>query len=136
LIRQFTIGQTVGITENWLNFKWSIDMEETMYKFTAALGILLILAPFAMGYNDAPAAMWTSIILGLIAAGVSLYKGWVKDAARWEYMIAAVVGLLAVFAPFVLGFSAVTIAVWTTIILGALLAFLGGYEGFFAKPGT
>ena len=107
-----------------------------MYKFTATLGILLILAPFVMGYYDAPTAMWTSIILGLLAAGVSLYKGWAKDTARWEYMIAAIVGLLAVFAPFVLGFSAVTVAVWTVIILGALLAFLGGYEGFFTKPQT
>jgi len=49
-------------------------------------------------------------------------------------MVASIAGLLAVLAPFILGFSTLTMAVWASIILGALLAFLAGFEGFFAKP--
>lgn len=107
-----------------------------MYWITGLFGLAFIIAPFVMGYSNTPAALWSSIILGAIVFLVSAYKAWAKDEAMWEYMVAAIVGLLAVFAPFVLGFSALTMALWTSIILGGLLAFLAGYEGFFAKPRT
>lgn len=107
-----------------------------MYWITGVLGLALIIAPFVMNYSNNPAALWTSIILGAIVLLVSAYKAWAKDEARWEYMVAGIAGLLAVFAPFILGFSALTTAMWTSIILGGLLAFLAGYEGFFAKPRT
>ena len=107
-----------------------------MIWFTAFLGLLLILAPFVMNYADNPLALWTSIIVGVIVLGVSLYKGIRHDNARWEYMVIAIVGLLAVFAPFILGFDAINMAVWTLIILGGILAIIAGFEGFFAKPQT
>ncbi len=105
-----------------------------MIWFTAFLGLLLVLAPFVMGYTNNALALWTSIIMGLIVLGVSIYKAVKHDMAQWEYMVIAIVGLLAVFAPFILGFSAINVAVWTLVILGGLLAIFAGFEGFFAKP--
>ena len=105
-----------------------------MVWFTGIMGVALIVAPFLMGYTDNVLALWTSIITGLIVLAVAVFKGIKHDEARWEYMVAAVVGLLAVFAPFALGFSGVTMAVWSLVILGGILAFFDGFQGFFAKP--
>lgn len=105
-----------------------------MYWITGVLGLVLMLAPFLAGYSNTPAALWSSIVLGLIVLAVSIYKGVTHDEARWEDAIIAITGLLAVFAPFVFGFSAITVAVWTSIAVGGLMAFLAGYEGFFARP--
>jgi hypothetical protein len=107
-----------------------------MIWFTAFLGLALMLAPFIMGYTYNALALWTSLIMGLIVLVVSIYKGVKHDKAQWEYMVIAIVGLLAVFAPFILGFNATTIAVWTMVVLGGILAILAGFEGFFAKPQT
>lgn len=103
-----------------------------MYWVTGLLGLAFIVAPFALGYSGDPFALWTSIVLGVIVALVSGYKAVAHDTARWEYVVAAIAGLLAVFAPFIFGFTALTIAMWTSIILGAILAILAGYQGFFA----
>ncbi|MCB0211534.1 MAG: SPW repeat protein [Anaerolineae bacterium] len=107
-----------------------------MYWVTGILGLILVLMPFTLGYTNNLAALWTSIILGLVVVAVSFYKAFTKDTARWEYSVAATVGLIAVFAPFIFGFSTLTIAMWATIILGALIALTAGYLGFFAHPQT
>ncbi|MCB0163962.1 MAG: SPW repeat protein [Anaerolineae bacterium] len=105
-----------------------------MYWLTGVLGLILVIAPFIVGYSENLAALWTSLILGLIVVAVSFYKALSKDTARWEYGVAAVMGLAAVFAPFIFGFSAMATAMWTVIILGAIIALLAGYQGFFARP--
>ena len=35
-----------------------------MYWLTGVLGLILVVAPFIMGYTENLAALWTSIILG------------------------------------------------------------------------
>ncbi len=105
-----------------------------MYWITGVLGLVLMLAPFLAGYSNNPGALWSSIILGLLVLAVSVYKGVTHDEARWEDAIIAIAGLVAVFAPFMFGFSSLTVAVWATIVIGGLMAFLASYEGFFAKP--
>lgn len=107
-----------------------------MYWVTGILGLALMVAPFLLGYTSNPTAFWTSLVAGLVVLAVSLYKAITHDQARWEYMVATVVGLLAVFAPFVLGFGTLTMAVWTMVILGGLVAIFAGFEGFFARPQT
>ncbi|HBY96727.1 MAG: SPW repeat protein [Ardenticatenaceae bacterium] len=104
-----------------------------MYWVTGILGLALILAPFVLGYNDNVGALWSSLILGAVMALVSGYKAAARDAATWEYGVVVIAGLLAVIAPFVLGFSAVGVAVWSSIILGAAAAFLAGYR-LLAQP--
>ena len=107
-----------------------------MYWVTGILGLILVLTPFAMGFSNNLAALWTSIILGLVVAAVSFYKAFSKDPSRWEYRVAAVMGLIAIFAPFLFTFSTVTVAMLTVMVLGALIALLTGYQGFFARPRT
>jgi general stress protein CsbA len=101
-----------------------------MYWLTGILGILLIVAPFALGYRSDSPALWSNIILGLIVLVVSAIKGFFPDKTRWEYWVAGIMGVLAIIAPFVLSFSVVNTALWASIILGLIVAILSGYKAF------
>jgi uncharacterized membrane protein HdeD (DUF308 family) len=102
-----------------------------MYWFTGLLGIAMAVAPFVLGYQDSPMAMWTSIVLGVVVLAVSIYEGMDVKQAKWEWWVAGVAGILAIIAPFVFGFSTLVAALWTFVILGVVLVILAGYEVFF-----
>lgn len=91
-----------------------------MYLLTGFLGLFSVIAPFLFGYNQNSAALWTSLIVGGILVIVSVFEGIAADRERWEYWVVGLAGLGAIFAPFVLGFSALTSASWTLIIVGVV----------------
>lgn len=93
----------------------------------AVLGVALAVAPWVLGYSDESAAMWTSIVLGVVVALVAAYDALVTNDRRWEEGLAVLAGAVAVVAPFIF-FSEVTAAVWTSVILGALVVVLAGYR--------
>jgi hypothetical protein len=101
---------------------------------TFILGVALVGAPWLLGYDSNPNAMWSSVILGVVVALASAYKAIVHDKANWEYWVAALAGLLAILAPFALGFSAETTAVWSTILIGALTMVVAAYELLYRGP--
>src|SRR5574340_463754 len=102
-----------------------------MYWITGILGLAFIVAPFVLGYSGNPIALWTSLVLGAAIAVVSGYQAFADKMGKWEYWAAGILGLLAVIAPFVLGFSALATALWTILVLGIVVAILAGYEVFF-----
>ncbi len=106
-----------------------------MYWFISILGVLFLIAPFILGYSANGAALWTSLILGIVVALSAGYKAVAKDAAKWELAVAGVAGVLAVLAPFILGFSSHAGAMWTSIILGGVVAILAG-RYVFGNPQT
>jgi hypothetical protein len=81
-----------------------------MYWITGILGVLLIIAPVALGYSSDTPALWSNVVLGLAVLIVSAIKGLIPDRTRWEYVIAGLGGLLAILAPFALHFSVVATA--------------------------
>lgn len=93
-------------------------------------GLALVIAPFIFGYNSHPTAMWTSIILGVVAGFAALIKLTTKDTSKWPYWLAAIAGVLTLLAPFVLRFSSITGALWTMLLLGLLIAILAGIKAF------
>lgn len=97
-----------------------------MYWLTGILGFALTIAPFVFGYSENTAALWTSVIIGITTLSVSWIEGAQEDREDWEYWTAAVLGLVAVIAPFVLGFGSHAVAMWTSVIVGALLAIIAG----------
>jgi len=101
-----------------------------MYWITGILGILLIIAPFLLGYRSDSPAMWSNLILGAIVVLVSAIKGLFPDETRWEYWVAGIMGVLAIIAPFVLRFSTVATALWATLVLGVVVAVLAVYEAY------
>lgn len=98
---------------------------ETMYWLTGIAGAFMMAAPFMFSYADNQAALWTSLIAGFVVLGVSVWEAFESRKENWEYWTAGVVGVLAVLAPFVLGFGNHMAAMWTTVIMGTLIALLG-----------
>ena len=105
-----------------------------MYWLTGLLGLALGIAPFVLGYSQNTPALWTSISLGALVLVVSAYKALAGDYGRWEYWVAGIAGFLAVIAPFTLGFSALSTAMYTTVILGAALLAVAAYQLYYALP--
>ena len=105
-----------------------------MYWYVGVLGLALIVAPYVLGYSNDIAALWSSLILGVIVAGVSLIKALIRGTGDWVYWVSGVAGVLAVIAPYVLGFNVVTAATWTSIVLGVVIALLAAYQLFLARP--
>jgi bacteriorhodopsin len=100
-----------------------------MYWITGILGLFLIIAPFVLGYSVDVTAMWSSIILGLIVIVLSAIKGFAHDmAAKWEYWLVAIMGVLAVVAPFVLNFRAQARPLEASVILGAVMIVVAAYQ--------
>lgn len=104
-----------------------------MVWLTGLLGVLLGLAPFVLGYRDNTAAMWTSMILGAVVIVAALVEVLDVRKAKWEWWVAGIAGILTIVAPFAFGFTAPMVALSTTIILGALIVILSGYEVFFVQ---
>lgn len=97
-----------------------------MYWITGILGVFLMVAPFLFGYTDNTAAYWTSLASGVIVTIASIWEGVEARKANWEYWVAALVGIFAVVAPFVFGFSEQASAMWTSVIVGVLIALFAG----------
>jgi uncharacterized membrane protein HdeD (DUF308 family) len=102
-----------------------------MYWLTAILGVAMAVAPFVFGYNTNTPALQMSVILGLIVVLASILEGLDQRKSKWEWGLVGIAGIVAVIAPFVFGFTAVTMAFWTMIVLGAMVLALAGYELFF-----
>jgi len=108
-----------------------------VYWITGLLGLAFGVAPWVFGYSNDTYAMWTSVILGAAIVLFSGYKALVQDREqKWEYWAVGLVGVLAVVAPFVFGFTALTAALWASIIIGGLVVLLSGYEVFFSQETT
>ncbi len=89
-----------------------------MYLLTGFLGLISVVAPYLFGYSADTTALWTSLIIGAILIIDSVFEGVAADKEKWEYWVAGIVGVGAIVAPFVLGFSTLTAALWTLVIVG------------------
>lgn len=97
-----------------------------MYWITGILGIVFVLAPFVLGYANNMAALWTSILIGGATVLVSWIEATQQDREQWEYWTAAILGVVAIAAPFLFGFGEQTVATWTSVIVGGLIALFAG----------
>lgn len=90
------------------------------------LGVFMMLAPYLFGYVDNGAAYWTSLLAGGLVTIASIWEGVESRKAAWEYWIATIVGIFAIVAPFILGYGSLTEAMWTSVIVGILIAISAG----------
>ena len=101
-----------------------------MYWLTGILGLILGIAPWIFGYSDNTVALWTSLILGAATIIVSIVEAAQGNRQQWEYWTAGVLGLIAIVAPFVFGFGNFANAMWSSDVLGILLAIFAGSKAF------
>lgn len=101
-----------------------------MYWITGVLGLILASAPYIFGYSNDTAALWTSLIVGGATIAVSLLEAARADKEQWEYWTAGILGLIAVISPFMFGFGGNASAMWTSIVVGVLIAVFAGSRLF------
>ena len=89
-------------------------------------GAVLFFSPFVTGYSDNPAALRTSLMMGVALVVLGYLKNY-----KW----AAVTGLVTLVAPWLLGFSTIGAALWNCTITGGVIMIADGYYGFFLEKG-
>ncbi|MFN3746639.1 MAG: SPW repeat protein [Hyphomicrobiaceae bacterium] len=87
-----------------------------------ALGIWLILSPWALAYAGETTAAWNAYIVGAIIA-VAAFAALIAFQ-KWEEWVNAGLAAWLIVSPFVLGFSGLTYALWNQIIVGLLVGAL------------
>ncbi len=89
------------------------------------LAILLVISPWVLAYSTG-IAMYNAVIVGLVIGLVAI--GALVAFAQWEEWVNLILGAWAVISPFVLGFAAITAALWTHVVIGLLVAVLAAVE--------
>ena len=83
-------------------------------------GALLFVSPWVLGFADNVMATRTAWVGGVVIAIMGIAA--LVQFAEWEEWVALIAGVLMIIAPWVLGFAAVTYAVWTCVVLGIVVA--------------
>lgn len=106
--------------EDTIGGRWDSTMGRWQDWFNLVLGVWLIVAPFiGIGASNSDVAAGNSYVLGAavaIFAIVALASGRV-----WEEWVNLVLAAWLIIAPFVLGFSDQTGAMWNHVIVGLLI---------------
>jgi hypothetical protein len=82
-------------------------------------GVLLFVSPWALGFSGDLMAARTAWVGGAIIFIMSVAA--LAQFAEWEEWVALVVGVLVIIAPWVLGFATVHVAMWSCVVLGAVV---------------
>ena len=99
-----------------------------MYIITGLVGLAAIAAPFVLGFTSNTAALWTNLIVGAVLITASVAEAIEQDRDNIEYRVAAIFGIGAIAAPFVLGFADHTQALWTSIGVGVVAILAAGWR--------
>ncbi|MGO9419870.1 SPW repeat protein [Roseiarcus sp.] len=83
-------------------------------------GALLFISPWVMGFSGVTAPAWAAWVGGIVIAVMAIAA--LVQFAEWEEWVALVVGVLMIVAPWVLGFAAMTYALWAFVALGLIVA--------------
>ncbi len=82
-------------------------------------GALLFLSPWALRFSGDPTAARTAWIGGVVIFVMGLVA--LMQFAEWEEWVALIVGALVIIAPWVFGFAAIHAAMWSCVVLGAIV---------------
>lgn len=90
----------------------------------ALLGVWLVLVPFVLMYGVA-AATWNDVVVGVVIATLAAVRAFGAPRANALSWTNVVLGAWLVLAPYALGYTALTGALWNDIIVGLLVVVLG-----------
>jgi uncharacterized membrane protein HdeD (DUF308 family) len=82
-------------------------------------GVLLFISPWALGFSGdlmAARAAWVGGVIIFVVGVIALMQ-----FAEWEEWVALIVGALIIIAPWVLGFAVIHPAMWSCVVLGAIV---------------
>lgn len=101
-----------------------------MYWVTAFLGVVSIAAPFLFGYSENQTAMLTSVLIGFILTGASLFEWAAEGVQKWEYWVLGVAGLASATAPMLIGLELMSIPSLTMVLTGFTAIGIAGVKLF------
>ena len=92
-------------------------------------GLWEIVAPFVFGMTATTAFLWDAIIVGLALLVFGVWAALSNEETTVKYLnwINAVLGLWLIIAPFILGYSSATVAMWNDIVIGLVALVLGAW---------
>jgi hypothetical protein len=89
---------------------------------SVALGVWLVVSPWALGFSDNGAATWNALFFGLGIVALEFADVYFPDP--WPERVSVFIGLWVAISPMVLGFTDVTAAMVSTVITGVLVVVL------------
>ena len=117
--------------------KFSVLMKEHWQDGVSVLvGVWLLISPWVLGYYGIAAAMWNSVVLGVIfavAAGAAVLK-----FHEWEEWVNVVLGAWLIVSPWLLNYAVMGAAAWNHVIVGLLVLVLSSWSiwHFRHQPGA
>jgi SPW repeat len=102
---------------------------------TLFAGLYAALSPIWVSTTGERDAFWALIALGVLLAVTSLFSLGMPGVAATEWL-AALFGVLLFVAPWVLSYTDRVGASWTSWVVGAIAAVLGGFTGFSMSAGN
>lgn len=110
------------------------------------LGLLLFIAPWALGYVPAAVAEGEEAMMGTAAMTAASWNSWIAGGIvvviavaallkffEWEEWVEGAVGLWIAISPWILGFTELRQAMVTHLILGVLVLVLAGWDVYAAR---
>ncbi|MFC3284514.1 SPW repeat protein [Litchfieldella rifensis] len=100
----------------------SVNFKEQWREWLMLLfGVWLVVSPFVLGYAGAGAqmAVWNPVIVGVVVVVFAIAE--IMKPQTWEEWISLLLGAWLIAAPFVLGYTGMTAALWNSVIMGLLI---------------
>lgn len=89
------------------------------------VGLWLVISPFDLGYSHLTVPTDASVITGILVVILACVRHLAPDQAEWSSWGIAVLGLLLVLTPFVLGHSTEPVPTSDNVVLGSITFVLG-----------
>jgi hypothetical protein len=106
----------------------SQSQDRTIHLVSLVGSLVLFMSPWVLGYSATTAAVWSAWASGIVIAVISLIA--LLQLYEWEEWVNGAVGLWAVAAPFVFGFTSDRAATFAHISVGGAIVALSAYEVF------
>lgn len=88
-------------------------------------GIWLIIAPFVLNFSDTSAALWNSIIIGVVVAFLAGTRATEEgNKVTWPSWVNLILAVWLILTPFMFAFTDVGMAYGNTLIFGIVVAVL------------
>ncbi|RMD64967.1 MAG: hypothetical protein D6826_01205 [Alphaproteobacteria bacterium] len=93
-----------------------------------ALGIWLVVSPWALAYAAHQAAAWNAYVLGVVIA-VAAFAALIAFH-EWEEWVNTAFAVWLIISPWALGYATVSAALWNQIIVGLVVGGLALWSAF------
>jgi hypothetical protein len=98
------------------------------------IGIVVFATPLVSGETSNGNAAYSAYILGVLVAAAGLLAASMASPSRFVAWIAAALGVILFFTPWLFGFTAVTAIAWVTWIAGVLVVGMSSIKLLMENP--